>query len=329
MEETANILHHASERSLVLMDEIGRGTSTFDGLSLAWACGVELATQNRAFTLFATHYFELTTLSEEYPGIANVHLSAVEHGDSIVFMYTVREGPAKQSYGLQVARLAGVPTAVIERARARLRELEDDAQRHREREADQLSLFPLESPAPNPILDALGELDPDGLSPRQALEALYRLQALAKGCLYPLHVNCSVSDLPAAGVVTSHRAFSENGGRIRQVACQGVRQPIAPSTVFLMSLTAAMILAGFSVITAAANATSPLSTLRNFLVSSTLFNSVSAILIGRCLTCSDELSGEPFSSSMGSSHDHYILSTTAFCSPCPPAHCSLSSRPRG
>jgi len=187
MEETANILHHASERSLVLMDEIGRGTSTFDGLSLAWACGVELATQNRAFTMFATHYFELTTLSEEYPGIANVHLSAVEHEDSIVFMYTVLEGPASQSYGLQVARLAGVPTAVIERARARLRELEDDAQRHREREADQLSLFPLESPVPNPtpdpnpILDVLGELDPDGLSPRQALEALYRLQTLAKG----------------------------------------------------------------------------------------------------------------------------------------------------
>ncbi len=187
MEETANILHHASEHSLVLMDEIGRGTSTFDGLSLAWACGVELATQNRAFTLFATHYFELTTLSEEYPGIANVHLSAVEHGDSIVFMHTVREGPASQSYGLQVARLAGVPVAVIERARVRLRELEDDAQRHREREATQFSLFPPEplfppeSPEPpNPALDALRELDPNELSPRQALEAIYRLKKLAE-----------------------------------------------------------------------------------------------------------------------------------------------------
>ena len=127
MEETANILHNASEHSLVLMDEIGRGTSTFDGLSLAWACGVELATRIRAFTLFATHYFELTTLPEEYPGIANVHLDAVEHGDSIVFMHAVREGPANQSYGLQVAGLAGVPRAVIERARTRLRELEDDA----------------------------------------------------------------------------------------------------------------------------------------------------------------------------------------------------------
>jgi len=193
MEEAANILHNASDHSLVLMDEIGRGTSTFDGLSLAWACGVELATRNRAFTLFATHYFELTTLSEAYPEIANVHLNAVEHGDTIVFMHAVREGPASQSYGLQVARLAGVPAAVIEHARTRLLELEDDAQRHTEREADQLSLFPLESPTPTltptltattpvstPALDALRELDPNGLSPREALEALYRLKALAK-----------------------------------------------------------------------------------------------------------------------------------------------------
>jgi len=190
MEETANILHNASEHSLVLMDEIGRGTSTFDGLSLAWACGVELATQNRAFTLFATHYFELTTLSEEYPGIANVHLDAVEHGDSIVFMHAVREGPASQSYGLQVARLAGVPAAVIERARTRLRELEDDTQCHTEREADQISLFPPEPPTPaattpvpiaptsTPALDALRELDPNELSPREALEAIYRLKGL-------------------------------------------------------------------------------------------------------------------------------------------------------
>jgi len=194
MEETANILHNASDRSLVLMDEIGRGTSTFDGLSLAWACGVELATRNRAFTLFATHYFELTSLSEAHSGIANVHLNAVEHGDTIVFMHTVREGPASQSYGLQVARLAGIPAAVIERARTRLRELEDDAQRHTEQEADQLSLFPLESPTPTqtpsiptsttpistPALDALRELDPNELSPREALEALYRLKALAE-----------------------------------------------------------------------------------------------------------------------------------------------------
>ena len=141
MEETANILHNASDQSLVLMDEIGRGTSTFDGLSLAWSCAVELATRIRAFTLFATHYFELTTLPDEYPGIANVHLDAVEHGDSIVFLHAVREGPANQSYGLQVAALAGVPQSIIQRARIRLGQLERSAQRHREMDASQLSLF--------------------------------------------------------------------------------------------------------------------------------------------------------------------------------------------
>ncbi len=177
MEETANILHNATEKSLVLMDEIGRGTSTFDGLSLAWACGLELASRIRAFTLFATHYFELTTLPEEHPGIANVHLDALEHGDSIVFMHAVREGPANQSYGLQVASLAGVPKAVIDQARARLRELEDAALRHTQRESTQLSLFPMEPP--NPAVDALRELDPEDLTPRQALELVYRLKALA------------------------------------------------------------------------------------------------------------------------------------------------------
>jgi DNA mismatch repair protein MutS len=184
MEETANILHNASARSLVLMDEIGRGTSTFDGLSLAFACAVELATRIRAFTLFATHYFELTTLPEEHPGIANVHLDAVEHGERIVFLHSVRDGPANQSYGLQVAALAGVPAAVIERARARLRELEDVAQAQADsRTADagqpqmaQLSLFPPEPPSP--ALRALRELDPDALSPRRALETLYELRAL-------------------------------------------------------------------------------------------------------------------------------------------------------
>jgi DNA mismatch repair protein MutS len=160
------------------MDEIGRGTSTFDGLSLAWACGVELAARIRAFTLFATHYFELTTLPDEYPGIANLHLEAVEHGDTIVFLHAVRDGPANQSYGLQVASLAGVPAAVIERARTRLRELEEDARRHSDREADQLSLFPVD--APSPALDALRELVPDDLSPREALDALYRLKQLAQ-----------------------------------------------------------------------------------------------------------------------------------------------------
>ncbi len=182
MEETANILHNASEQSLVLMDEIGRGTSTFDGLSLAWSCGVELATRIRAFTLFATHYFELTTLPEEYTGIANVHLDAVEHGDSIVFLHAVREGPANQSYGLQVAALAGVPRAIIERARQRLSELEQSAQQHAEQQVSQLSLFAPEPviQKPIPALETLKEIEPDNLSPREALDALYHLKGLLK-----------------------------------------------------------------------------------------------------------------------------------------------------
>jgi DNA mismatch repair protein MutS len=179
MEETANILHNASANSVVLMDEVGRGTSTFDGLSLAWSCAVELATRIRAFTLFATHYFELTTLPEEHRGIVNVHLDAVEHGETIVFLHSVREGPANQSYGLQVAALAGVPRAVIERARRRLRELEDAARRHTDCGSVQLSLFPLDPP--NPAVDALRALDPDSLSPREALELIYRLKGLAEG----------------------------------------------------------------------------------------------------------------------------------------------------
>lgn len=177
MEETANILHNATAQSLVLMDEVGRGTSTFDGLSLAWACGVELATRIQAFTLFATHYFELTTLPDEYPGIANRHLEAIEHQDSIVFLHRVREGPANQSYGLQVAALAGVPRTVIDRARERLRGLEEAARQHTDRGATQLSLS-LGEP-PHPAVEALRSLDPDGLSPRAALDALYQLKGLA------------------------------------------------------------------------------------------------------------------------------------------------------
>ena len=187
MEETANILHNASDQSLVLMDEIGRGTSTFDGLSLAWSCAVELATRIRAFTLFATHYFELTTLPDEHPGIVNVHLDAVEHGDSIVFLHAVRKGPANQRYGLQVAALAGVPQTIIRRARIRLGQLERAAQRHRELDASQLSLFgeieEREVIEPDcsgtPLNQALQALDPDQLTPRQALDELYRLKSLA------------------------------------------------------------------------------------------------------------------------------------------------------
>ena len=180
MQETANILHNASDRSLVLMDEIGRGTSTFDGLSLAWACAVELATRLRAFTLFATHYFELTTLPEEYPGIVNVHLDAVEHGEGIVFLHAVRDGPANQSYGLQVATLAGIPRKVIELARRRLAELELAAQRHAAAESSQLSLFqpPPRQVRKDPLRERLDAIDPDQLTPRQALEALYELRTL-------------------------------------------------------------------------------------------------------------------------------------------------------
>ena len=183
MQETANILHNASANSLVLMDEIGRGTSTFDGLSLAWASAVELATRIRAFTLFATHYFELTTLPDEHPGIVNVHLDAVEHGDGIVLLHSVRDGPANQSYGLQVAALAGVPRKVIDLARKRLRELEQAAQRHAQAESNQLSLFqqaPETEPADaaDPLRECLNGLDPDQMTPRQALDALYELFAL-------------------------------------------------------------------------------------------------------------------------------------------------------
>ncbi len=177
MEETANILHNASENSLVLMDEIGRGTSTFDGLSLAWACAVELASRIRAFTLFATHYFELTTLPEEQAGIVNVHLDAIEHDDSIVFLHAVKDGPANQSYGLQVAGLAGVPKAVIRRARERLLALEQGAARHADEAVNQLSLFsPPCEPEPDPVRDLLQAIEPDELSPREALDLIYRLR---------------------------------------------------------------------------------------------------------------------------------------------------------
>ena len=179
MEETANILHNATAQSLVLMDEIGRGTSTFDGLSLAWACAVELATAIRAFTLFATHYFELTTLPEEHAGIANVHLEAIEHGEGIIFLHAVDEGPGNQSYGLQVAALAGVPRGVIERARTRLRELEDNAQRHAELTLTQMPLFAPYDPEPSDQLRArLANVDPDSLTPRAALELVYELISL-------------------------------------------------------------------------------------------------------------------------------------------------------
>ena len=199
MTETANILHNASERSLVLMDEIGRGTSTFDGLSLAWACAKHLAEKVRAYTLFATHYFEITSLPETVPGIVNVHLNATEHKDNIVFLHKVQEGPASKSYGLQVAKLAGIPAEVLEEARAQLHLLENgehpQAIKHSTNPLPAASPSPQQEPGassplqsglfdalPNPALDALKKINPDSLSPREALEQLYRLKELyAKG----------------------------------------------------------------------------------------------------------------------------------------------------
>jgi DNA mismatch repair protein MutS len=252
MTETANILHNATARSLVLMDEVGRGTSTFDGLSLAWACAAYIAAKIRAFTLFATHYFELTSLSLEAPGVVNVHVEAVEHGDKLVFLHSVKEGPASQSYGLEVAALAGIPKSVTAQARKYLTELERerDALRSTTSASPQRELpFPVaprptpppsspeplppepppskqprsatpqcaaphsasphseapqsEAPGPEPALtattpvastttthapapasaalEALRALDPDSLTPREALDTLYRLKQLDAG----------------------------------------------------------------------------------------------------------------------------------------------------
>ncbi len=175
MTETANILNNASRNSLVLMDEVGRGTSTYDGLSLAWACADHLARQIGAFTLFATHYFELTDLVNTNADIHNVHLDAVEHGDSIIFMHAVKEGPADRSYGLHVAALAGVPTEVIEFAKKRLTELEN-APIHQEHQQpiQQYSLF--SPPEKHPFEEQINNIDPDTLSPRQALDLIYQLK---------------------------------------------------------------------------------------------------------------------------------------------------------
>jgi DNA mismatch repair protein MutS len=177
MTEAAYILHRASPESLVLMDEIGRGTSTFDGLALAWAIARHLVEKNRSLTLFATHYFELTRLAEEYRQVANVHLDAVEHKDRVVFLHSVEEGPANQSYGLQVAQLAGVPSTVIRAARRHLASLEE----HGLTPGPQRDLFASLSPRPpdgdsHPVLEALRAVDPDALSPKEALELVYRLR---------------------------------------------------------------------------------------------------------------------------------------------------------
>lgn len=175
MTETANILHNATEHSLVLMDEIGRGTSTYDGLSLAWACAENLANRIKAMTLFATHYFELTTLPEKMEGVVNVHLDALEHGDTIAFMHSVQDGAASKSYGLAVAALAGVPRDVIKRARQKLRELESISSHTASGSVDATQMTLLQEET-SPAVEALEALDPDSLSPRQALEWIYRLK---------------------------------------------------------------------------------------------------------------------------------------------------------
>ena len=184
MTEAANILNNATANSLVLLDEIGRGTSTFDGLSLAWSFAEYLANEKKAFTLFATHYFELTSLPEKIPSIVNVHIDAIEHGDSIVFLHSVKEGAANQSYGLQVAQLAGVPKIVIAQARKKLRQLEQDSLTN-QREGKTLPLalsFPPETnridEETEQLKQAINEIEPDELTPRQALEALYQLKKL-------------------------------------------------------------------------------------------------------------------------------------------------------
>ncbi|MFT3792933.1 MAG: DNA mismatch repair protein MutS [Rudaea sp.] len=182
MSETANILHNATRHSLVLMDEVGRGTSTYDGLALAQACAVQLATKNHAFTLFATHYFELTELAAQHPGIANVHLDAVEYDDRLVFMHAVKEGPASRSFGLHVAALAGVPKAVIADARKHLAALESGGQRAvnahpgEKDSSPQLGLFELMKSSA--VEDALRDVDVDSLAPRAALDLLYRLKQM-------------------------------------------------------------------------------------------------------------------------------------------------------
>jgi DNA mismatch repair protein MutS len=194
MTETAVILNSATESSLVLMDEIGRGTSTYDGLSLAWACASHIARRVHAFTLFATHYFELTSLADDIAGVANVHLNATEHGDELVFLHSVKPGPASRSYGLQVAQLAGVPREVIASARRYLEKLEADGSASEGRGQSPGGTVPASEEGPSPLnpqsrldlapgaqpgaaLELLAATDPDLLTPREALQLLYGLKA--------------------------------------------------------------------------------------------------------------------------------------------------------
>ncbi|MFW5431536.1 MAG: DNA mismatch repair protein MutS [Methylophilaceae bacterium] len=181
MTETANILHNATEKSLVLLDEIGRGTSTFDGLSLAWAVAKQLLDKNKSLTLFATHYFELTRIVDDYKQAANVHLDAAEHGKGIVFLHKVEEGAANQSYGIQVAQLAGIPKPVVASAKRKLSQLENNQVQQSEGQPDMFAATaePAEAPQ-HPAVSELESIQPDDLTPKQALELLYQLKDLSQ-----------------------------------------------------------------------------------------------------------------------------------------------------
>ncbi len=179
MTETANILHNATDKSLVLLDEIGRGTSTFDGLSLAWAVAKQLLEKNKSYTLFATHYFELTRIVDEAKQAANVHLDAVEHGNNIVFMHKVEEGAAHMSYGIQVAQLAGIPKAVVAIAKRKLTQLENNQIAQNAQQPDMFTNSPEPEPLPlHPVIEALEDMQPDDLTPKMALELLYKMKSL-------------------------------------------------------------------------------------------------------------------------------------------------------
>ena len=189
MTETSQILHHATNQSLVLMDEVGRGTSTYDGLSLAWACVLDLTRRIKCLCLFATHYFELTELGKD-ANIDNYHVTARELNGNLILLHKVQQGPASQSHGLQVAKLAGIPAAVIKEAQNRLRILETQ-QKQQQNTAVQTDLFAeisepeiiervVEVEKTSPALDALSDLDVDNLTPREALQQLYALKDLLK-----------------------------------------------------------------------------------------------------------------------------------------------------
>ncbi|OCG03174.1 DNA mismatch repair protein MutS [Gilliamella sp. wkB112] len=178
MTETANIMHNATAQSLVLMDEVGRGTSTYDGLSLAWACAENLANEIKAMTLFATHYFELTQLPEHMQGVYNIHFDAIEHNNTVAFIHEVAEGAASKSYGIAVAGLAGVPKSILKRAKQKLKELEVISKQSSNSHVDTSQLSFVTEPEPSEVEQALRQIDPDSLTAKQALDMLYQLKKL-------------------------------------------------------------------------------------------------------------------------------------------------------